>query len=110
MANDHAAKERNSDEQQQKEIYTYEAPWNNIYAMNWSVRKDKKYRLRIGSIMASPGKISIVQLDVKTRDIKANPKLCFDQHYPATKIMFIPDKECQKPDLLATTTILYRTR
>lgn len=42
-------------------------------------------------------------MDVKTRFIKANPKLCFDQQYPATNIMFIPDKECQKPDLLATT-------
>ncbi|KAL0352816.1 UNVERIFIED_CONTAM: WD repeat-containing protein LWD1 [Sesamum angustifolium] len=40
-----------SDEQQRRsEIYTYEAPWH-IYAMNWSVRKDKKYRLAIASLL-----------------------------------------------------------
>ncbi|KAH0969634.1 hypothetical protein GBA52_028560 [Prunus armeniaca] len=39
-----------SDEQQKRsEIYTYEAPWH-IYAMNWSVRRDKKYRLAIASL------------------------------------------------------------
>ena len=34
------------------EIYTYSAPWT-IYAMNWSVRKDKKYRLAVGSFIES---------------------------------------------------------
>jgi len=33
-----------------KEIYKYEALWT-IYAMNWSVRHDKKFRLAIGSFI-----------------------------------------------------------
>ena len=33
-----------------KEIYKYEAPWT-IYAMNWSVRQDKRFRLAIGSFI-----------------------------------------------------------
>ena len=27
----------------------------------------------------------------------------FAHPYPATKVMFIPDKDCSRPDLLATT-------
>lgn len=72
--------------------------------MNWSVRKDKRFRLAIGSFVEEPkNKVEIVQLDEKTGDFKSDPKLSFEHPYPPTKIMFIPDKECQKPDLLATT-------
>lgn len=31
-----------------KEIYKYVAPWT-IYAMSWSIRHDKRFRLAIGS-------------------------------------------------------------
>lgn len=31
-------------------IYTYEAPWL-IYGMNWSVRRDSKFRLGVGSFI-----------------------------------------------------------
>ena len=72
--------------------------------MNWSVRKDKRFRLAIGSFVEEPkNKVEIVQLDEKTGDFKSDPKLSFEHPYPPTKIMFVPDKECQKPDLLATT-------
>ncbi|KAH8941274.1 hypothetical protein BDL97_14G028800 [Sphagnum fallax] len=91
------------DQQRRSEIYTYEAPWL-IYGMNWSVRKDKLMRLAIGSFIEDfRNKVEIVQLDDETCDFKADPKLSFDHPYPTTKIMFIPDKDCQKPDLLATT-------
>ena len=33
-----------------KEIYRYEAPWM-VYAMNWSVRPDKRFRLALGSFV-----------------------------------------------------------
>ncbi len=33
-----------------KEIYKYEAPWT-VYAMNWSVRPDKRFRLALGSFV-----------------------------------------------------------
>ncbi len=91
------------DQQRRSEIYTYEAPWL-IYGMNWSVRKDKLMRLAIGSFIEDfRNKVEIVQLDDETCDFKADPKLSFEHPYPTTKIMFIPDKDCQKPDLLATT-------
>ena len=32
------------------ELFAYEAPWN-IYAMGWSQRKDKPFRLAIGSFI-----------------------------------------------------------
>ncbi|MBA0613176.1 hypothetical protein Godav_013669, partial [Gossypium davidsonii] len=98
-----------SDEQQKRsEIYTYEAPWY-IYAMNWSVRRDKKYRLAIASLLEQyPNRLQIVQLDDSNGEIRSDPSLSFDHPYPATKTIFIPDKDCQKPDLLATSSDFLR--
>nr|GMC52797.1 WD repeat-containing protein LWD1 [Ipomoea batatas] len=94
-----------SDEQQRRsEIYTYEAPWH-IYAMNWSVRKDKRYRLAIASLLEQyPNRVEIVQLDDSNGEIRSDSNLSFEHPYPPTKVIFIPDKECQKPDLLATSS------
>ncbi|GLJ51167.1 hypothetical protein SUGI_1089010 [Cryptomeria japonica] len=89
--------------EQTSQIYTYEAPWQ-IYGMNWSTRKDKKFRLAIGSFLEDyNNRVEIVQLDEEMGEIKSDPRLVFDHPYPATKVMFIPDKECQKTDILATT-------
>ncbi|CAM6088722.1 unnamed protein product [Calypogeia fissa] len=85
------------------EIYTYEAPWL-VYGMNWSVQREHKFRLAIGSFIEEfNNKVEIVRLDDETGKFMSDPKLSFDHPYPTTKIMFIPDKESQKPDLLATT-------
>eukprot|EP00232_Nephroselmis_pyriformis_P011486 CAMPEP_0182885444 /NCGR_PEP_ID=MMETSP0034_2-20130328/19604_1 /TAXON_ID=156128 /ORGANISM="Nephroselmis pyriformis, Strain CCMP717" /LENGTH=336 /DNA_ID=CAMNT_0025018711 /DNA_START=13 /DNA_END=1023 /DNA_ORIENTATION=+ len=85
------------------EIYTYEAPWL-IYGMNWSVRRDQRFRLALGSFVEEyNNKVEIVTLDEETGTFKSDPKYTFAHPYPTTKIMFCPDKECQKPDLLATT-------
>ncbi|KAG0557477.1 hypothetical protein M758_11G129700 [Ceratodon purpureus] len=84
-------------------VYTYDAPWT-IYGMNWSVRKDRKFRLAVGSfIEAYKNKVEIIQLDDDSGKFHANPRLAFDHPYPATKIMFIPDMEGEKLDLMATT-------
>lgn len=84
-------------------IYTYEAPWN-IYGMNWSVRAESKFRLAVGSFIEDfRNKVEIVQLDDSSGQFFSDPHLSFDHPYPATKIMFIPDKESSSPDLLATT-------
>lgn len=43
-----------------KEIYKYEAPWT-VYAMNWSVRPDKRFRLALGSFVEEyNNKVSIL--------------------------------------------------
>ncbi|KAL2467407.1 WD repeat-containing protein LWD1 [Abeliophyllum distichum] len=98
-----------SDEQQRRsEIYTYEAPWH-IYAMNWSVRKDKNYRLAISSLLEQyHNRVEIVQLDDSTGEIRPDPALSFEHPYPPTKLIFIPDKECQRPDLLASASDFLR--
>jgi len=40
----------NNSQPKRKEIYRYEAPWM-VYAMNWSVRPDKRFRLALGSFV-----------------------------------------------------------
>ena len=60
------------------------------------------------TLCVSPTQVEIVQLDDKTGEFKSDPNLSFDHPYPPTKIMFIPDKDCQKPDLLATTADILR--
>ncbi|CAN6251732.1 unnamed protein product [Urochloa humidicola] len=92
---------RGGGEAKRSEIYTYEAGWH-IYAMNWSVRRDRKYRLAIASLLEQvPNRVEVVQLDEASGDIA--PVLAFDHQYPPTKTMFIPDPHALRPDLLATS-------
>lgn len=42
-------------------------------------------------------------VDDDTGKFTPDPQLRFKHPYPATKLMFIPDKECAHPDLIATT-------
>uniref|UniRef100_A0A8D2ITN1 Uncharacterized protein n=1 Tax=Varanus komodoensis TaxID=61221 RepID=A0A8D2ITN1_VARKO len=65
-----------------KEIYK---PWT-VYAMNWSVRPNKRFRLRLGSY--------------SSEFICRNT---FDHPYPTTKLMWISDTKGVYPDLLATS-------
>lgn len=45
-----------------KEIYKYVAPWT-IYAMSWSVRHDKRFRLAIGSYIEEyNNKVGVISL------------------------------------------------
>ncbi|KAH7421379.1 hypothetical protein KP509_13G054400 [Ceratopteris richardii] len=98
----------NTPESRRLKIFTYEGPWQ-IYAMNWTVRKDKRFRLGIGSFLEDyKNKVQIVQLDEETGYFISKPEFSFEHLYPPTKIMFVPDKECQMPDLLATSGDLLR--
>lgn len=54
-----------------KEIYKYEAPWT-VYAMNWSVRPDKRFRLALGSFVEEyNNKVRVAKTAIQQR---ANPK------------------------------------
>ncbi|XP_038972580.1 WD repeat-containing protein LWD1-like [Phoenix dactylifera] len=100
--------EGSEEQQKRSEIYTYEAPWH-IYAMNWSVRRDKKYRLAIASLLEQfPNRVEIVQLDDSTGEIRSDPALSFEHPYPPTKTMFVPERDCLRPDLLATSADFLR--
>jgi WD repeat-containing protein 68 len=84
-----------------REIYTYQAPWL-IYAMNWSVRPDKKFRLALGSFLEDyTNKVEIVQLDEENN--RFLNRGTFDHPYPATKIMWCPDRAGTGTDLLASS-------
>lgn len=90
-----------------KEIYRYDAPWM-VYAMNWSIRPDKRFRLALGSFIEEYNnkvserfrlnysknifcfvKVQIITLD----EDRSEFRLCsvFDHPYPTTKVMWIPD-------------------
>jgi len=84
-----------------KEIYKYDAPWT-VYAMNWSMRPDKRFRLAVGSFVEEyNNKVQIVQLDEDSGDFSS--RSTFEHPYPTTKIMWIPDTKGMYPDLLATS-------
>uniref|UniRef100_A0A383VYT8 Uncharacterized protein n=1 Tax=Tetradesmus obliquus TaxID=3088 RepID=A0A383VYT8_TETOB len=85
------------------EIYTYESN-TLVYAMNWSVRADKRYRLAVGSFKEDTNnQVEIIQLDEENSRLVCDPALTFQHAYPPTKLMFIPDKAGVRPDLLATS-------
>lgn len=84
-----------------KEIYTHVAPWM-IYGMNWSVRRDKPFRLAIGSFIEEyANKVEIIQLNEEVNAFEKRGQ--FEHPYPTTKIAWIPDPHGTKPDWLATS-------
>ena len=77
-------------ESKKKEIYKYLAPWT-VYAMNWSVRHDKRFRIAIGSFIEDyRNKVQIIQLDEERGEFVL--KAAFEHPYPPTKIMWVPDQ------------------
>lgn len=85
----------------QSEIKSYEAPWL-IYAMNFSHNHNYGFRVAIGSfIEAQENKVEILQIHEETDQLEC--KFQFDHLYPPTKIMWIPDKDGTRQDLLVTS-------
>jgi WD repeat-containing protein 68 len=84
-----------------KEIYTYDAGFR-IYAMNWSVRPDRPFRIALASFSEeADNKVRVVQLN---DDKGAFESLSEVAHpYPPTNLKWIPDKLGSRPDLFATT-------
>ena len=77
--------------------------------MNWSVHRDKKYRLAIASLLEQfPNRVEIVQLDDSNGENRFDPNLSFEHPYPPTKTIFIPNKECTKLDLFTTSNDFLR--
>lgn len=77
-------------EVKKKEIYKYLAPWT-VYAMNWSVRQDKRFRIAIGSFIEDyRNKVQIIQLDEERGEFVL--RASFEHPYPPTKIMWVPDQ------------------
>ncbi|KAH3766356.1 WD40 repeat protein [Pelomyxa schiedti] len=85
-----------------KELYAYDAPWP-VFAMSWSAREDKPFRLAVGSLLedAISNKVRIVQLNMQRDALECVSE--FDHVYPPTKVMWLPSKHTQHPDFIATS-------
>ncbi len=87
----------------QKEIYDYHAP-HAVYGLGWSARKDKPFRLAVGSFIEEyTNKVEIIQLIKDGDDEKFKVTGTFDHPYPTTKIMWLPKPDNNEKDILATT-------
>mmetsp|Transcript_7805 Transcript_7805/g.26877 ORF Transcript_7805/g.26877 Transcript_7805/m.26877 type:complete len:493 (-) Transcript_7805:87-1565(-) len=91
--------------QKRAEIYTYNAK-DMVFSLAWSVRKDKKFRLAAGSFVEEyQNKVEILYLDETKGEFGlSEPALSFSHPFPATKIMFVPEKGAGGADLLATSS------
>ncbi|KAF6093234.1 DCAF7 isoform 4 [Pan troglodytes] len=73
-----------------KEIYKYEAPWT-VYAMNWSVRPDKRFRLALGSFVEEYNN-KVVILDVR---VPCTPVARLNNHRACVNgIAWAPHSSC----------------
>eukprot|EP00808_Paulinella_micropora_P017474 g11625.t1 len=95
------AKDDGQLEATQQEIFSYEAPWL-VYGLNWSVRKDKPFRLAVGSFIEDyNNKVNLIELNNEKGRLEVTGS--FDHPYPTTKIMFNPDLSSDAEDIVATT-------
>ena len=89
-----------------KEIYNYHAD-HVIYGLGWSVRKDRPFRLALGSFIEEyKNVVEIVQLQENSEedDWKFTRLTTLSHPYPCTNIQFRPDPDGTAPkDQLATT-------
>jgi WD repeat-containing protein 68 len=85
------------------QVITHTAPWL-IYSLGFSAHPAYPYRLAIGSFKEEvANEIHIVQLNMEGPNQMFEKKAGFIHNYPATKLIWIPDKEGSSPDLLATS-------
>eukprot|EP00762_Andalucia_godoyi_P001653 ANDGO_07029.mRNA.1 DDB1- and CUL4-associated factor 7 homolog len=84
-----------------KEIYEYTAPWL-VYGMAWSSRPDFPFRLAIGSFLEEySNRVDIISLNDRTSEFER--RFSFEHPYPATRILWMPQKEPSGIDLLGST-------
>ncbi len=77
-----------------------------IYGLSWSERRDKPFRLALGSFIEEySNKVTIVQLKENNRNEQGflQEVGSFDHSYPATKIQWYPSSSTSANDLLATS-------
>jgi WD repeat-containing protein 68 len=115
----HKSKMSANDVFENRELFTYTAPFP-IYALAWSSRPDKPFRLRclcarahrrsraglcrlaMGSFLENyTNRVELVQLSRTTGQFES--RRGFDHPYPATKTLFVPDPGGAHSDLLGTS-------
>ncbi|KAK4281686.1 hypothetical protein QN277_013149 [Acacia crassicarpa] len=84
-------------------VHTYVAQWP-IYALAWSLRRDKNPRLAIGSYIEDHmNKVELVHFNHETLNYSTDPNLVLDHPYAPTNIMFFPSEDDTNPDIIATS-------
>lgn len=77
----------------------YHAPWA-VYAMDWSNKPDRPYRLAIGSFVEEyKNKMQILEMDPLSGCVNCSAEI--DHSYPMTKVKWIPRNA--EHDLIATS-------
>lgn len=94
---------------QTEQIYTYECDFQN-YSIAFRNKKDNKFHLAVASYDTESmnNKIEILDLNLKKPEdglFKINE---FKHEFPPTKMMWIPDYEGNRKDILATTAEFLR--
>ena len=83
------------------EVAALTAPWN-VYALSFTVSPRAPLRLAFSSFIEDPvNYIQVAQVTDTTAQLV--PLTTFQHLYPPSKILWIPDKEGNRPDLLATS-------
>ncbi|WPT11949.1 WD repeat-containing protein LWD2 [Picochlorum sp. SENEW3] len=82
-------------------ILTYDSS-SIVFALDWSSRQDKGVRVAVGSFVEGVSN-TVEILRVTPAGLILDEKETFGIEYPATQVGFIPDRFCNKPDLLATS-------
>lgn len=73
------------------QVITYNAPWI-IYSLAFSAHPKYPYRLAVGSFLEEvKNNIEIIQLNMEGNQT-FEKKVDFEHAYPATKMLWIPDK------------------
>lgn len=92
-----------SEVEKKQGVYSYFAHWP-ICSLAWSVRRDKRNRLAIGSFLEDySNKVELVQFNTDTTDFVTDNCLLFDHPYAPTNLMFFPSEDMTNPDIVATS-------
>jgi len=86
-----------------KQIYTYQSDWV-VYALGFSWGESSDFRLALGSLKEDlSNEIQIIKLsDSETEDFECTMR--FDHGFPATKLMWKPERSAMRSNFLATTS------
>lgn len=84
-------------------VYCYQTDWD-IYALGFSNNSNYPFRVAMGSLCDhnKSNRIDVVQLNKD--NVSFEKKFTIHHDFPATKVMWIPDKDSSHPDILASTS------
>ncbi|KAK2952799.1 putative WD40 repeat protein [Blattamonas nauphoetae] len=92
---------RIDDDSSNKELYTFDAMVP-VYSVDWSWRTSAPFRLAYTTFTENTANtVNVIRLDEEKRELVSVASA--PHHLPPTKLMWMPYKDEDKPDLFATT-------